>query len=629
MLAQFRNRLLVLLHDLMWIPVSIFMAFSLRFNLDTIPPDNWRGFLWMAGCAVPVFTFYFWFFGLYRGTWRFVSISDLMRLFKTIALGLPSTALAVFILQRFEGIPRSIFVLFPLLLLLGLGAPRLLYRWINDRKIGLARIERPRALIVGAGTAGELLLRNLTRNGQYMPVAFVDPSPGMGGKEIHGVRVFGGLDDLPGVIRRTYATMVILAIPEIQPDELRRIMEICADLDIPCRTIPRRDVSGQIVVDEDRLRPVRIEDLLGRDPVILDMEGISRHLHGKRVLITGGGGSIGSELCRQVAALEPDRMAVLDNGEFNLYEIEQDLKINHGAVNFDSLLCDVQDEDSLEWVFAKFRPQIVFHAAAYKHVPLLEDNVLQAVRNNVFGTIAVTRAADRHGCEQFVLISTDKAVNPTNVMGATKRAAEIYCQNFNSRSGTRFITTRFGNVLGSNGSVVPLFEAQIAKGGPVTVTHQDMERYFMTIPEAVGLILQAASIGQGGEIFVLEMGHPVKIKDLAEQMIRLAGLKPYQDIPILFTGLRPGEKLYEELFHESEGLIGTSNSKLLLAGFRNVDWEGFNAGVEALDAQATRRETDGMLRELKKIVPEFNPGKDLNPPPEPQGGRNRMRLVKG
>ena len=628
MWGQIRNRIAVLLHDLLWVPVSLFLAFSLRFNLGPIPPEQWLGFLWMAGCAMPVFTAAFWFFGLYRGTWRFVSISDLMRLFKTVALGVLGTALLVFLLRRFEGVPRSVLILFPVLLALGLGAPRLVYRWVLDRRIGFSPMERQRALIVGAGRAGEMLLRNMKRTGHHVPVAFVDPDPAMKGKEIHGVRVVGGLDDITNIVQRTSAGIVILAIPEIRPEDLSKILEICVKLAIPCRTIPRRDASGEIIVDENKLRPVRIEDLLGRDPVVLNMEGISRHLRGKRVLVTGGGGSIGAELCRQAAALEPETLIVLDNSEFNLYEIDRHLTANHAGLEFVPLLCDAKDKETLEWVFARHRPQIVFHAAAYKHVPLLETNTLQAVNNNVMGTITVAGAAHRHGCEQFVLISTDKAVNPTNVMGATKRAAEIYCQNFNARSNTRFITTRFGNVLGSTGSVVPLFESQIASGGPVTVTHPDMERYFMTIPEAVGLILQAATMGKGGEIFVLEMGRPVNILHLAEQMIQLAGLKPYRDIPIIFTGLRPGEKLYEELFHESEGLIGTSNPKLLLAGFRNVEWEWLEAELAALEEIAQRLDTAALPASLKRIVPEFNPGQDLSSPPAPGGGKSRIRLVK-
>lgn len=626
--GQFRNRVIVFLHDLAWVPVSIFLAFELRFNLGRIPAEFVAGFLWMTVVAVPIFGFLYWLFGLYRGTWRFVSLADLIRLLKTVALGVLATSLAIFVLRRFEGVPRSVVVLFPILLAFGLSGSRLIYRWVRGSRIRITRQERERTLIVGAGTAGELLMRNLLGNGVYLPAALVDVDPAMVGKEIHGVRVFGVLDDIPAIIRRMEIAIVILAVPQIQPNDLRKVLAFCADLEIPCRTIPRRDPSGRIIVDESKLRPVRIEDLLSREPVALNMEGISQHLLGKRVLVTGGGGSIGSELCRQVAAQQPERLIILDSSEYNLYQIERNIQHQSANLAFDQVLCDVKDAAGLDWVFAKYQPQLVFHAAAYKHVPLLEANCVQAVRNNVYGTKAVAGAADRHGCEQFVLISTDKAVNPTNVMGATKRVAEIYCQNFNARSSTRIITTRFGNVLGSAGSVVPLFESQIAKGGPVTVTHPEIKRYFMTIPEAVGLILQASSMGKGGEIFVLEMGDPVKIRDLAEHMIRLAGLKPYQDIPIIMTGLRSGEKLFEELFHESEKIIGTTNPKVLLAEFRQVDWDWLSAEMAALEAMTWDDNGKEILRQLQKIVPEFNPGVDLQAGATQGQGKHRMHLVK-
>ncbi|MBI3992451.1 MAG: polysaccharide biosynthesis protein [Candidatus Lambdaproteobacteria bacterium] len=619
-------RAAVMLHDLAWLPVSIYLAFALRFNLEPLPSTSLDGLKWMIVLALPIFAATFWSFGLHRGTWRFVSVPDLVRIVKSVLLGVLAMTLAIFILRRLEGVPRSVFVLFPLILAQGLSVPRLLTRWVMDRRISLGGAGRTKTLIVGAGTAGEAMLRNIVRSGRFFPVALVDPNPAMLGREIHGVRVLGGIESIPAIVQRTGADLVVLALPEISVDNLNRVLELSAELGLPCQTLPRADQTGRLVVDVNQLRPVRIEDLLSRDPVVLDRDGQAQLIAGKCVLVTGGGGSIGSELCRQTAALRPGRLIILDHGEFALYQIEQEIAQRYPDVHFEAVLCDVKDRAALDDVFTRTRPQIVFHAAAYKHVPLLENNARPAVMNNVFGTIEVARAADRHGCAKFVLVSTDKAVNPTNVMGASKRIAEIFCQNFNGHSLTRFITTRFGNVLGSNGSVVPIFEAQIARGGPVTVTHPDIERFFMTIPEAVGLILQSAAVGTGGEIFVLEMGSPVRIKELAEQMIRLAGLRPYKDIPIVFTGLRPGEKLFEEIFHPSEGLIGTGNRKLLLAAFRKVDWDGLARSLDELQRRVWSVETGKLLEQIKSIVPEFNVGVDLNgkEKPAPPG---HMRVV--
>jgi FlaA1/EpsC-like NDP-sugar epimerase len=358
-------------------------------------------------------------------------------------------------------------------------------------------------------------------------------------------------------------------------------------------------------VDASRLRKVTVEDLLGREPVQLDVQAISGYLNGKVVLISGGGGSIGSELCRQVASQNPKMLIVYDNGEFNLYSIDHELREHFPDLTLESVLGDVKDVDRVNWVFQTFSPEVVFHAAAYKHVPMVEMNPAEGVTNNVFGTKVVADAADRYSADRFVMISTDKAVNPANVMGATKRVAEIYCQNLAARSKTRFITTRFGNVLGSAGSVVPLFQKQIENGGPLTVTHKDITRYFMTIPESVSLILQAGSMGKGGEIFVLDMGEPVLIRHLAEQMIQLSGLVPEEDIEIVFTGLRPGEKLYEEILHESEGLQPTEHPELLLAKSRQVEWDWLIGEFNSLQTAASSRKVEVLMTHLQNIVPEF------------------------
>jgi len=410
---------------------------------------------------------------------------------------------------------------------------------------------------------------------------------------------------------------VLLAIPSAPHQLVRRISEQCREMDVPCRVLPSiaEMADGRVTVSQ--LREVTIEDVLGRDSVTLDDVAIAEFIAGKCILVTGAGGSIGSELCRQIRRAGASRLVMLDHSEFNLYNIEQELREGVGAMAVDScvpLLGDVRDTTRMRWVFEAYRPQVVFHAAAYKHVPLVEENPAEGARTNLVGTSQVADLAVEYGVGKMVLVSTDKAVNPTNVMGATKRAAEIYCQNLAERSpGTAFITTRFGNVLGSAGSVVPKFRKQIAEGGPVTVTHPDMTRYFMTIPEAVSLILQAGAMGQGGEIFVLDMGEPVRIVDLAEQMIRLSGYEPGVDIAIQFTGLRPGEKMYEELFHDAEPLQPTSHEKIMLAHSRQVEWDGFTRDLGLLGEACTRRELGEVRRLLKVLVPEYQPDESFSP----------------
>ncbi|HID36896.1 MAG TPA: polysaccharide biosynthesis protein, partial [Ghiorsea sp.] len=364
-------------------------------------------------------------------------------------------------------------------------------------------------------------------------------------------------------------------------------------------------------VEASDLRSIRLEDLLGRDEINLDNQRVCEFIRGKTVMITGSGGSIGSELCRQMMTFKPANLIMLDHAEFNLYQIDNELK---GLKNYKAtkaVLGDIRDQERMEWVFNAFKPDIVFNAAAYKHVPLVEDNPSEGIKTNVLGTSMIADMAAKTGCDYFVQVSTDKAVNPANVMGATKRMAEIYCQNLNHRCETAFITTRFGNVLGSAGSVVPLFKQQIEAGGPVTVTHKDITRYFMTIPEAVSLILQAATMGDGGEIFVLDMGEPVKIIDMAKQMIRLAGLTPYDDIEIKFTGLRPGEKLFEELFHEAETLQGTIHPKIMLSGTRQVEWDEVQQRLVLMRQACRERDVPALIDLLQQLVPEFTPDKRL------------------
>jgi len=597
-------------HDLLWVLAAAWLAFWLRFNLGDIPSAYLPALHLLIVIALPVQAAFFWYFGLYRGIWRFASLPDLLRILQSVILGVLTTFIIMFIWQRLEGMPRAVLFLYPLILTLGLAAPRLFYRWLKDNHLDLTITERKRALLVGAGQAGELLVRDLLKSGPYEPVGFLDDADRRQGQEIQGVRVIGRVSDMERVIADMAVSVVLLAIPSASHQVIQAMVNRCQKLSIPCRTLPSVADLADGKVEVSRLRKVQIEDLLGRDTIKLDDGGIHQLLADGCVLVTGAGGSIGSELCRQILSHQPSCLLLLDHGEFNLYSIERELcsTAAESGCAIEALLGDIRDTDRMRWLFEQYQPAVVFNAAAYKHVPLVEQNPAEGVKTNVLGTCQLADLAVASGVKKFIQVSTDKAVNPSNVMGASKRCAEIYCQNLNRRSkNTAFITTRFGNVLGSAGSVVPLFRSQIEAGGPVTVTHPDITRYFMTIPEAVSLILQAGSMGNGGEIFVLDMGEPVKIVDLAEQMIRLTGLEPGHDIEITFTGLRTGEKLYEELFHEAEALKATSHPKIMLSGSREVDWDKMQQQLEKIRLVCSSRDVPRLHQHLQQLVPEFTP----------------------
>jgi len=607
-LKRLQSRATAFAHDLLMVPAAWLGAFWLRFNFETVPPEFWRQALQMLPVVWVAQGATFWFFGLYRGIWRFASVPDLIRIIKAVAIGVAIAGAAIFGITRLEGVPRSVFLLDAVLLVGLLAGPRLLYRWLKDRHLYVT--EGKRAIIVGAGRAGEMLVRDMLRDATspYRPVVVVDDSPTKQGRELHGLPVRGPCDSIPAFAEEYDAELVLIAVPSAGSREIRRIVEICERAGLAVRTLPPFQdlVSGKVGVNE--LRNVTIDDLLGREKVTLDWEAINNGLSGKSILVTGGGGSIGSELCRQIARIKPAKLIVFERSEFGLYKIDLELRRLFPDLVLESVLGDVNDRYGVDAVIRTHRPSVVFHAAAYKHVPLLEYQTRPAVLNNVLGTRVVADSADAHGVGTFVLISSDKAVNPANVMGATKRVAELYCQHLATRSETRFVTVRFGNVLGSDGSVIPLFQQQIASGGPVTVTHREITRYFMTIPEASQLILEAAVVGQGGEIFVLDMGEPVKISYLAEQLILLSGKKPGEDIEIIYTGLRPGEKLYEELFHSAEQLRSTAHAKLLLADSRSVDGPAFESGLENLQDQAQAGSEEQIRAALLKLVPEHRAG---------------------
>jgi FlaA1/EpsC-like NDP-sugar epimerase len=497
-------------------------------------------------------------------------------------------------------------LLYPLILAALLGGPRLAYRFWKDSRSDLLQNQAvKRVLIVDADRAGEVLSRDLRRDNRYTVVGFVDDKTMLRGASINGHPVLGSFDELPEVAREAAVDMLLIALPGASTSEMRRLVALCDETGLPYRTVPRLEdvVAGRAQFNQ--IKEVAIEDLLGRDAVELDWTAIRETLSGRRVLVTGGGGSIGSELCRQVARLGAQSLTVVEQSEYSLYRITQELRADFPELILESVLANCGDQVAMQRTFAEVRPQVVFHAAAYKHVPMLQGQLRSAFRNNVMGTCVVADVSREFAVECFVLISTDKAVNPTSVMGACKRVAEIYCQNLDAHADTRFMTVRFGNVLDSAGSVVPLFRRQIREGGPVTVTHPEISRYFMTIPEACQLILQTASIGKGGEIFALDMGEPVKIRDLAEQMIRLAGKKPGSEIPIVYTGLRSGEKLFEELFHPLENYSATMHAKIFLAQHREVSWELLQALLgKAGDAVAVFDEEE-LRRCVSSLLPSF------------------------
>ena len=563
--------LLAILHDMVAAALAWSFAYLLRFNFEL--PDNFvdemiRTLLWV----VPLQGVVFWRFGLYRGLWRYASVDDLRRIFLAVLAAAALIPLILWMFRVSAVVPRSVLVISPLLLLLFMGGSRLIYRLWKER--GLFRdfklLGEP-VLVLGAGDAAVGLSKELARSRDWRLVGFLDDDPEKNGRVLNGIKVLGALDTLPHWAQRLSVKQAIVALPAASHQVRKRAISICNQSAIKVLTVPSFDdlLSGRVAISQ--LRPVELDDLLGRDAVQLDTAGLHALLLGQTIVVTGAGGSIGSELCRQIAHFKPRTLVLFELSEFALYNMEQELTAKFPNLDTVCLIGDVRDIGRLDQIFTEYKPSVVFHAAAYKHVPLMEQrNAWQAIRNNVLGAWTVATAAQRHGVARFVQISTDKAVNPTNVMGASKRLAEMVCQALQPEGSTRFVMVRFGNVLGSTGSVIPKFREQIAKGGPITVTHPDITRYFMSIPEAAQLVLQASLMGNGGEIFVLEMGAPVKIVDLAKDLIRLSGLSE-DEIKIEFTGLRPGEKLYEELLADNEHTLPTPHAKLRIAQAREVN----------------------------------------------------------
>ena len=598
--------LLAFIHDLAATAVMWLAAYWIRFNFD-IPPEFLETSFKALAWVLPLYAAIYLKFGLYRGIWRYASMGDLRRLLIAVTLGATATAGVVYMIQA-PGIPRSILLLHPILLLLAMGGNRFLYRAWKDGHLFLRSLHDGQpVLVLGAGDAAAMLLKDLSRNSAWRVVGLLDDDAAKHGRRLADVPILGPLAAVADQAGRLGAAHAIIAMPSSSAAQRRRAAELAGAAGLDVLTVPAMaDVlSGKVSVSQ--VRKVELEDLLGRDPIQLDDEGLHRLLTGRRVLVTGAGGSIGSELCRQIAHYAPAQLAFFEQSEFALYRIEQEFSASFPEVGIACVVGDVKDEATLAAAFATHRPEVVFHAAAYKHVPLMEnENAWQAVRNNVLGTWRVARTAMAASVGKFVMVSTDKAVNPTNVMGASKRLAEMVCQTLQAENrDTHFVTVRFGNVLGSSGSVIPRFREQIARGGPVTVTHPDIIRYFMLIPEAAQLVLQAGLMGQGGEIFVLDMGEPVKIVDLARDMIRLSGYTE-EDIRIVFTGLRPGEKLYEELLADGEHTLPTPHPKLRIA---RVQAALAAEGLAELRAwlEGAPRDEQAVKQRLAQIVPEYRP----------------------
>lgn len=598
--------LLAISHDAAAAVLAWYASYLLRFNLE-IPGFYFSQMLASIAYVLPLQALLFWSFGLYRGIWKYASIPDLKKIVFAVGTGMFAVATLMYMLHH--PVPRSVLILDPILLLLFMGGSRLTYRsWKEKRLYGLSQLGSKPVLILGAGDAAANLVKSLERSREWHVVGLLDDDPRKHERMIHGVRVLGPLADLGKIARGLSVENAIIAMPSGSHTARREALEICSMSGVKAMTVPSFDdlIGGKLTISQ--IRNVELDDLLGRDSVQLDTQGLGELLSGKTIMVTGAGGSIGSELCRQIAKFNPGKLILFDLSEFSLYNIEQEFTNNFPETPIICTIGDIKNAARIRQVLSSHQPDVVFHAAAYKHVPLMEEeNAWEAIRNNVMGTHVLACASIEFGVKKFVLISTDKAVNPTNVMGASKRLAELVCQTLQQNEGSRFVMVRFGNVLGSTGSVIPKFKAQIEKGGPITVTHPEITRYFMSIPEAAQLVLQAGLMGSGGEIFVLDMGNPVKIADLAKDLIKLSGFTE-GEIDIVYTGLRPGEKLFEELLADDEHTLPTHHPKLRIAKARQQDAQWLSDLLAWLDASEVK--TDDQVRgDLIRWVPEYLPPK--------------------
>ena len=605
------NRIIALiLLDIMSIVVASFAALYVRFDFSFagIPAEYLMKFERIIPFNILLTLLFFALWKLYKSVWRYASATELLNIvFATTCAAIAQIILCNVMNQK---MPRSYYMIYWFLLFGMCCVIRFSYRilrLVNSKRIDRADKEkRNNVMLIGAGAAANAILKEI-ESSSYLNLnvkCIIDDNPGCHGKFLRGVPIVGGRDKIIDAVGQYAVDEIIFAIPSANTQTRKEILDICKESGCKLRTLPGiyQLINGDVSVS--KLKEVEIEDLLGRDPIEINTEEVLNYVSGKVVLVTGGGGSIGSELCRQIAGHHPKQLIIVDIYENNAYDIQQELIRKHPELNLQVLIASVRNTARINDIFATYRPNIVFHAAAHKHVPLMEVSPNEAIKNNVMGTYKTAKAADKYGAEKFVLISTDKAVNPTNVMGASKRICEMVIQMMNQKSETNFVAVRFGNVLGSNGSVIPLFKKQIAEGGPVTVTDPNIIRYFMTIPEAVSLVLQAGAYARGGEIFVLDMGKPVKILDLATNLIKLSGYKVGEDIEIQFTGLRPGEKMYEELLMDEEGLKKTANKMIFIGKPIDFDTEVFEKQLEELILHAKQEDKD-IRKEIKDIVPTY------------------------
>lgn len=598
----------LVLADLILINLSAFLALYIRFEFDfrqLYATTFLRDMLICAGINSACTILIFHILKLYNSLWEFASVSELVRI--TLGCFFSAVFYMVGMFMLHLTVPRSFPAIYMLILCLLCGALRLSYRCVRRTRAGLRSEGEKRPMLIGGGQAGAIALREFQTSprSENKVVCIIDDSPNKVGSYLRGVKIVGGRSSIPAMAEKYDVDEIVLAIPSASRHEKLQILSYCHNTSCTLRTLPGicQLANGEVRIEQ--IREVDIEDLLGRETVKIDLDEVAAYITGKTVLVTGGGGSIGSELCRQAAAQRPKRLIIFDIYENNAYDIQMELRRTHPELDLVVLIGSVRDRERVMQVFDRYRPDLVCHAAAHKHVPLMETSPFEAIKNNVFGTYNVAQAADRFGMQRFILISTDKAVNPTNVMGASKRLCEMIVQMMNDRSATEYVAVRFGNVLGSAGSVIPLFRKQIRSGGPVTVTDKRVIRYFMTIPEAVQLIFQAGAYARGGEIFVLDMGEPVRIDDLARNMIRLSGFEPDVDIPIVYTGLRPGEKLYEELLLSGEGMQKTKNDLIYIGHEIAFDPAAFEENLMLLRAIP---ETDepALRAKLRELVPTFH-----------------------
>jgi FlaA1/EpsC-like NDP-sugar epimerase len=601
---QIKQVLLVIL-DVLFVNAAIFAGYFIRFSWHI--PKAYLNVYYKSFIPISIIiVLSFYIFKLYRSIWRYASIIELMYVIIAVTVGTAGSAVYGILIR--DRLPISVYFIMWALTILASGGIRFLERIISSVEMFPSDVikKSKRILIIGAGDAGAIVVKEMKKHPElgYIPVAFIDDDKNKKGSFIHGVPIVGDRNDIQEIVKNRDIDEILIALPSATNEERREIIRICNETGLKLKTLPGiyELINGKVSISQ--IRDVEIEDLLGREPVELNIEEIAGYLNNKVVLVSGGGGSIGSELCRQISRFEPKKLLILDIYENGAYDLQMELNFKFPNIDKEVIIASIRERDRIDEVFRTYKPEVVFHAAAHKHVPLMEANPKEAIKNNILGTLNLAECAHKYGVEKFVLISTDKAVNPTNIMGATKRFCEMIIQAIDKVSKTEFVAVRFGNVLGSNGSVIPLFKKQIKEGGPITVTHPEINRYFMTIPEAAQLVIQAGAMAKGGEIFILDMGKPVKIVDLARDLIRLSGLEPDKDIEIKFTGLRPGEKLYEELLMDEEGIQNTKHRKIFIGKPGEFEFEDIKAKVEKLK-EALEGDDEGVFEKMEEFVPTY------------------------